>query len=256
MIGKDSRHVKEAVKLKQKKYRELQNKYIIEGIRFIEEGIKSSKVHYILYSSKLFKTSGYERILNESCPAFEVSDDIISILADTENPQGAVAVAEKNLYTLNDIKNKFIVVLDEIQDPGNMGTIIRTADAAGAGGLIVIKGSADVYSSKALRATMGSIFHIPIVFYDNFKEASFELKNNDYRLYSTSPEAKKYLYDCNFKDNTAIVIGNEARGMSKDDIELCHEKIKIPMIGKAESLNAAVACSVIIYEVVRQRLTT
>lgn len=257
MLSKDNKHVKLALKLKQKKFREQEGLFTVEGIRFIEEAIKSSTLKYILYSNKVYSTSGWERILEvENIASFEVSDDIIKELCDTENPQGAVAIVEKTDYSFDDVKNDYIVILDRIQDPGNMGTIIRTCDAAGVGGIVVTKGSVDIYNSKVLRATMGSVFHVPILYFDSLNEVCEALKPIGYNIYGTSPSAKKYMYDCDFVDKTAIVIGNEARGIDEEDLRLMDELIKIPMMGDSESLNAAIASGVVIYEVVRQRLTT
>lgn len=256
MLSRENAVVRETLKLKMKKYRDKEKKFIIEGVRFVEEGIKSGNIDYILYSKKLHDVSGGDQILESTFKRFEVSDDVMKEICDTENPQGVAAVALKCEPKLDGIDKSFIVIVDGVQDPGNMGTIIRTADAAGAGGIAVIKGSVDIYNSKTLRATMGSVFHIPFFFYDDFKSAAEEIKSWGCSIYASALEGKKNIYDCNFKGNTAVVIGNEGNGIPSEDLKYADCIMKIPMPGNAESLNAASASAVIIFEVVRQRLTT
>lgn len=256
ILSKDNKLIKGAQKLKQKKYREEENRFIIEGIRFVEEGIMAGDIEHIFYSQKLLEAKGSERILNKHSSIHEVSDAVLKELCDTENPQGVAAVVNKRFWNIVDIKNNFIVIADGVQDPGNMGTIIRTCDAAGLGAVIVIKGSVDIYNSKTLRSTMGSIFHIPVIVYDDFKNIAEELSSDGYNIYGASLDTESYIYDCNFRDKTAVVIGNEANGIPEEHLKFCTHRIKIPMAGTAESLNAAVAGAVIIYEGVRQRMNT
>jgi TrmH family RNA methyltransferase len=254
MISKDNKIVKLGLKLKQKKYRDEESKFIIEGIRFVEEGILAGDVEHIFYSQKLFETRGFDRILGSKLNAYEVSDAVLNELCDTENPQGVAAIVNKKLWNTGNIKNDFIIIADGIQDPGNMGTIIRTCDAAGVGAIAVIKGSVDIYNPKTLRATMGSIFHLPVIIYEDFKNLAEELSKVGYNIYAASLDTEYYIYDCNFKEKTAVVIGNEANGIPMEHMQMCTHKIKIPIVGTAESLNAAIAGAVIIYEVVRQRM--
>lgn len=254
MLGKDNRFIKNALKLKQKKYRELEGKFLVEGLRFVAEAAVSGKAEYILYSSRFLNLRGHEEILNSEVEKYEVTEDVIKELSDTETPQGVVGIVNKDRFTFEDVKNNFVIITDGVQDPGNLGTIIRTADAGGAGAVVIIKGTVDVYNSKTLRSTMGSIFHIPILFYDSFEEASRDLKDRGYRIFASSLDAEGYIYSCDFKGSTAIVIGNEANGIPEEHLKASTDLIKIPMPGQAESLNAAAAAAVIIYEVVRQRL--
>ncbi|MCX7883685.1 MAG: RNA methyltransferase [Caloramator sp.] len=255
MLSRENKLIKDSIKLKQKKFRDKEGLFLIEGIRFIEEAVLDNSLKYLLYSKKIFQTKGCERILNSNIEKYEVSDDIIKELSDTENPQGAVGVSIKKIWSMDDIKKDFIIIADGIQDPGNLGTIIRTCDAAGAGGVIILKGSVDVYNSKTLRSTMGSIFHIPILFYDDFEKLSQDVKSKGYKIYAASLETQKYIYDIDFKKKSAIIIGNEANGIPENHLDYVDEKIKIPMLGSAESLNASIAAGVIIYEVVRQRIS-
>lgn len=253
MLSRDNQFVKHALKLKQKKYRDEQGRFIIEGIRLIEEGIREGLVDYILYSSKLMDTNGAGRIESSGVKMYEVSHDILKELCDTQTPQGAAAVAVKPGGLSEDIKGDFIIIADGIQDPGNLGTIIRTADAAGGDGVILLKGTVDAYNPKTLRSTMGSVFHIPIICYDDLENLVDSLKEKGFFIYASSLEDSETIYNSDFKGKTAIVIGNEANGIPKEHVKLCTHKIKIPMPGRAESLNAASAAAIIMYEVVRQR---
>lgn len=253
ILSRDNKLIKSALKLKQKKYRDEENKFIIEGIRFVEEGIRTGNIEHIFYSQKLLETRGCERILGKHSSIYEVSDAQLKELCDTENPQGVAAIVNKRKWDIEDIKNDFFVICDGIQDPGNMGTIIRTCDAAGVGAVGIIKGSVDIYNPKTLRSTMGSIFHLPVIIYDDFKNLAEKLSSKGFSIYGASLDTESYIYECNFKEKTAVVIGNEANGIPEEHIKLCTHRVKIPMSGSAESLNAAAAGAVIIYEVVRQR---
>lgn len=253
MLSRDNQFVKHALKLKQKKYRDEQGRFLIEGIRLIEEGIKEGLVEYILYSSKLMETNGAERIEHCGVKMYEVSHDILKELCDTQTPQGAAAVAIKPEVAFDELQGGFIIIADGIQDPGNLGTIVRTADAAGADGVILLKGTVDAYNSKTLRSTMGSVFHIPVICYENMEDLVDSLKKKGFSIYASSLEDSEIIYNCDFNGKIALVIGNEANGMPQEHIKLCTHKIKIPMVGRAESLNAASAAAIIIYEAVRQR---
>lgn len=150
-------------------------------------------------------------------------------------------------------KDKFIIILDEIQDPGNMGTIIRTADAFGASGVVLTPNCVDIYNPKVVRSTMGSLFHIPIAQVEDKIQLIEELKNKHVKIYATSLESANYVYDIDFRRDFALVIGNESKGISQQILDLADNIVKIPIMGNAESLNAAIASSIIMYETVRQR---
>ncbi|CDF58471.1 TrmH family RNA methyltransferase [Thermobrachium celere] len=252
VLKRDSSIVKNAIKLKQKKYREQEDKFLVEGIRFVEEAILEGLVDHIFYSKDIYSVNGYERVLNNDLPKFEVDESVIKELTNTTTPQRVVAVVRKPKIEINEDLS-FVVVVDKVQDPGNLGTIIRTCDAAGVDAVYIIKGTVDVYNDKTLRSTMGSIFHIPILYYETFKDAVENLYSMGFNIYASALDGED-LYKTDLKGKTAVVIGNEANGMSQEDIMLCNKKIRIPMIGRAESLNASVAAAVIIYEALRQRL--
>ncbi|MCT4606968.1 MAG: RNA methyltransferase [Marinisporobacter sp.] len=257
----DNGTIKQVRELKKKKYRQKYGQYIVEGIRIIRDALENNKkIKYILFNEELYTVSGGEALLNElmekNIKVYEISNKIYMSLSDTQNPQGIMAILpmeEYDLeYILNDSKH-FFLVLDRIQDPGNLGTIIRTADAAGFSAVILAKGCVDLYNLKTIRSTMGSIFHFPIIQGDETVEIIKKLKSKDIKIVSTSLETEKYYDEVNYNERTAFIIGNEANGVLKEVLQYSDDLVKIPMIGKAESLNASIAASIMMYEAVRQR---
>ena len=170
------------------------------------------------------------------------------------NPQGIMAIVEKKSEQSEiDFTQDIIVILDDIQDPGNLGTILRTMDSIGLNQVIVSNETADAYNPKVVRSTMGAIFRINIIKSDNLIETIKKIKKHHFKLVVTSLQTENSLYDMDF-NKKIIVIGNEANGVSKEIQNMADEKIKIPMLGKTESLNASVATGIVLYEYVRQKL--
>ncbi|QZY56301.1 23S rRNA (guanosine(2251)-2'-O)-methyltransferase RlmB [Crassaminicella profunda] len=257
----DNGTIKHVRELKKRKYRQKYEEYIVEGIRIIRDALQNNKeIKYILFAEELYTTSGGEELLHElmenNIKIYEIPNNIYMHLSDTQNPQGIMAVLPIESYHIDEVidssKNLFLV-LDRVQDPGNLGTIIRTADAAGINAVILTKGCVDLYNLKTIRSTMGSIFHFPIVHGGETIEIIKHLKSKNIKIVSTSLETDKYYDEVDYNESTAFVIGNEANGVLKEVLESSDELVKIPMIGKAESLNASIAASIIMYEAVRQK---
>lgn len=181
-----------------------------------------------------------------------VSEKVFNSITDVINPQGIMAILKKPKNDENEIdfSQDIYLLLDGIQDPGNMGTILRTADSLNIKQIIVTKSTADIYNLKVVRSTMGAIFRVKIVEVDNLAKTVKELKKHKIKVYATDLRTDKSIYDVNF-GKSAIVIGNEANGVSNEVLEESTERIKIPMLGKTESLNAAVATGLILYEAFR-----
>ena len=181
-----------------------------------------------------------------------VTEKVFSGITDVTNPQGILAVIGKNT-DINEIdyNQNLFLVLDNIQDPGNMGTILRTADSVNLKQIIVAKGTADCYNPKVVRSTMGAIFRVKVIECEDLKKVLKEMKKRKIKVYATDLQTDKSIYDVDYQ-KSAIIIGNEANGVSRDILELADEKIRIPMIGKTESLNAAVATGIILYEAIRK----
>jgi len=189
---------------------------------------------------------------------FEVTEQIMRKLADTEAPQGIIATAsyaEKNLEEIRFKSVPLIVAVDGVQEPGNLGTIIRTSDAAGADAVIILKGTCDVFMQKTIRATAGSIFNIPIIYTGTDKFLDW-LKSNGIRLLATALDSGKSIFDTGLKKPAAFVFGNEAHGVSSEIKRKADLLLKIPIYGKAESLNVSASAAVCLYETLRQRKTT
>lgn len=236
--------------LSQKKYRDRIGLYLIEGENLLEEAVKNgAEIRTVLarpdYGGRFFGTED---------KAFFLDDNLFRQLAQTETSQGIIAIVAKPEISparfLDEDGGNF-VVLDRLQDPGNIGTILRTADAAGYSLAIVMKGTADVFSPKAVRAATGSLFRMPVVFMDSVDELMEFTRAAGKKLVATCFDTDRYYYDEDLRENIALVIGNEGSGISRELIEGSDLKIKIPMHGNIESLNASVAAGILMYEAVR-----
>ncbi len=258
ITSKDNELIKDIRKLKDKKFRNLTNKYIVEGIKIIEEAIEANaNIDTIVVCEDCVKNGEIEAKLLYEIAKYNcvyVTEKIYNLITDTTTPQGILAVIKKDENEKNiDFSQDLIVVLDGIQDPGNLGTILRTVDSVGLTQIIVSKNTADAFSPKVVRSTMGAIFRVNIIESENLVQTLKEIKKHKFKLLSTSLETDNNFYDINLNKN-AIVIGNEANGVSKDVLEVADNLVKIPMLGKTESLNASVATGVILYEYVRQKI--
>lgn len=237
-------------------------KFLVEGIRFVEEVLGSLwPVEMLVYSKKivknhrvdnLFKTAAARKII-----LIEAEDEVFSGLAGTSTPQGVIAVAAQHACSLDDIEIKnepaLLVLVDGVQDPGNLGAIVRSADAACAEGVILLKGTADIYNPKALRATMGSIFHLPVIQGAGTGEVLPYLRQRGIKTVTGDPRGTKVIFEIDLKVPCALVVGGEAEGVGEILRENADETARIPMPGRAESLNVAISASIMLYEAMRQR---
>ncbi|EHK2363099.1 TrmH family RNA methyltransferase [Clostridium perfringens] len=249
--SKNNNLFKEIKKLKEKKHRIKSNKYLIEGLRFVEEAIKSKVSIDSIIFTESFKEKNPDLFLkiNENIKLIQMNEALLKQLCSTENPQGIVGVINMQNKELK--SGELVVLVDKVQDPGNMGTIIRTAHAAGAAGIVMTKGTVDIYNDKTLRSTMGSIFYIPIVEDDSLDFVK-SLKKEEYKLVVSSLQGKNNFFEENLQGKVMIAVGNEGNGVSDEVYDIADIKVKIPMPGEAESLNVAVATSIMIYEKIRQ----
>lgn len=189
-------------------------------------------------------------------PVFLVTDEVLRKIADTQTPQGIVCVLKQKHYTLEQLitkKNPLLVVLEDLQDPGNLGTILRTGEGAGITGVIMSKDTVDLYNPKTIRATMGSVYRVPFVYAEDLKQVLATLKEAGITSYAAHLKGTKYYDSFDFRKGTAFLIGNEGNGLQTETAEQADVYLKIPMEGKLESLNAAVATSILMYEANRQR---
>lgn len=257
ILSPQNARVKGWAQLQEKKHRDKQNKYVVEGIHLVQEALSSrADIECVAYD--------VERGIPRELAAFPdtagvewigVSRAIISKVSDTPSPQPVFAVIRKEARRWQDLvmlDGGLVMVLDGLQDPGNVGTIIRTADAVGAAGVVLGRGCADLYNPKTLRSTMGSLFHLPVVEGD-LMEMLPEARSLGARLVTTLLEGKQSCFEYDFQGTCWIVIGREGSGVSPEVAALVDDAIRIPMPGQAESLNAAMAATVLMYEALRQR---
>lgn len=252
ITSKDNEFIKHVKKLKEKKYRDEYSEFIIEGAKMIAEAIQEkAEIKNIIICDDCKTDSTISQDLLYEIAKYEcvyVTEKIFVLISDVSSPQGIMAIVEKpkqNEIKI-DYKANHFLILDNIQDPGNMGTILRTADSLAMKQIIVSNGTADCYNSKVVRSTMGAIFRVNVIECDLEKVVK-EMKKHNIKVYATDLKTDKTIYDVNY-DKSAIIIGNEANGVSQNILELADERIKIPMKGKTESLNAAVATGIILYE--------
>lgn len=255
ITSKENEIIKHIKKLSEKKYRDEKRQYIVEGIKIVEEAIQeNAQIEEIIVCQESIEEIPKElmsKMTNYKC--IYVAEKIYKTLTQVVNPQGIIAVIKKVERTEIKYDEDIIIVLDDIQDPGNLGTILRTVDSIGLKQLIVSKGTADVYNPKVVRSTMGAIFRVNVIEKENIKEAIEEMRKNQYKLVVTSLQTENQIYDINY-NKKIIVMGNEANGVSKEIQNMADEKVKIPMLGKTESLNVSIATGVVLYEYVRQKI--
>lgn len=247
--------IKQTSLLQQKKYRKEQNLFLLEGIKNIIEALNSDfAIKSLFIDTKSIKSEDFEAInalaQKKNVQIYNVTAEIINKLSDTKSPQPVIACIEQLSYQLGDIDlsgKPLLLVLDSISDPGNLGTIIRTADATGIQGILINQNCADLFSAKTLRSTMGSIFHLPIIGEMTDEQIILWLKENKFKIVTTSAEAKISMNEADFDQKIALVMGNEAHGVSSAYKHSADFQVSIPMRGKAESLNVAVATALLLY---------
>lgn len=251
--------IKEIKSLSRRKNRWKEKLFIIEGIKLIEEAISSDiPIKHILFSQALLQVDGgeefFDKIQNKK-QTKKLSNNVFKEISGLENPQGVLAVVEFMERDIGDLYKKdkaFIVFLDSLNDPGNLGTIIRSADAFKIDGIVLGEDCVDLYNPKVIRSTMGSIFRVPIY---NIRSNDFffeDVRKQNIDIVTTSLSGNQISKE-DFCGNILVVIGNEANGVRKDILEISTKQIKIPMPGSAESLNAGVAASIIMYEGMKSR---
>ena len=245
---------KELYSLRNKKYRYLNKSYLIEGIKFLEEAINNNcNIKYIiLIESKSSQLNRKFQFDNLGYKVIVFSDTLFNKLKETEGSQGIIACVAMEIENLKfNYSGGMYILVDKIQDPGNLGTIVRTAVAAGAIGIIVMKGTVDLYNEKVLRSTMGSIFKISIYFQEDYEFLN-EFISNGFSIVVADSNSENIYFKEDLTGNIVLVVGNEGNGISNEIKKINNKDIFIPMSNNLESLNVAQAMSIIVFERIRQ----
>ncbi|MBH1940468.1 RNA methyltransferase [Mobilitalea sibirica] len=245
--------------LKKAKAREEQGLFVIEGPKMFEEA-KEEKLLVKAYASESF----FNEITSQNPQYFNhldyeiLTDTLFKEVSDTKTPQGIMGTVKwrkDSLEQILAIPNTCLLVLEDIRDPGNLGTMIRTAEGAGMTGIIMSSSCVDLYNPKVIRSTMGSVFRVPVYQAEDFIDTLYALKNKKIALFAAHLDGKPYDSEGSFIRDCAFIIGNEANGLTEEVSSMADFQIKIPMEGRVESLNAAVAAAILMYEAARQRRT-
>lgn len=232
--------------LQQKKYRQQYGQFVAEGLRFVQEAIENQAAQVILLDE------AHQEMLHQlpdtDTPVYLVKNGLLAKALNTVNPQGIAAVAQQKQWNWQDVAGmKQIIIIDGVQDPGNLGTIMRTALASDTEAMICLKGTVDLYNDKTLRSTMGAVFRLPVYHADDAASMQDDLHRWDFQLAVADIRAEQYHYQMQFPEKTALVVSNEANGpqlIKEGDI-----MVKIPLYQQAESLNVAVAAGILLYAI-------
>lgn len=255
--------VKQAAALAKKaKYRTETGLFVVEGPKMAAE-LPDDRIqqvyvteHFLEEEKKKTDHALYQKLKQLKCVE-TVTDEVLKAMSDTQTPQGILALAKQYHYGLKDLLSQsgaaHFIVLERLQDPGNLGTILRAGEAAGITGVIMDSQTADIYNPKVIRSTMGAVFRVPFVYVEDLKAALLQLKDHGVHLYAAHLKGQNSYDQEDYTESTGFLIGNEAQGLSDEIASLADTYVKIPMAGSVESLNAAIASSVLMFEVARQR---
>lgn len=239
---------------KSSKERKQQGLFTIEGIRMFRE-IPAEYMDKVYVTEQFYEKN--KELFKDREPDDFVAESVFEKLSETQTPQGVLATVKMRRYTLADVlgetENPLLLVLENLQDPGNLGTIMRTAEGAGASGIIMSRDTVDIYNPKVVRSTMGALFRMPFLYVEDILETVKELQDRGITVYAAHLQGEGF-YEKDYRKGTAFLVGNEGNGLTDAITELADEKILIPMMGKVESLNAAIAATLMAYEALRQRL--
>ena len=256
--SKENSEIKKISKLmSSKKFRIKEKQFVIEGARLCEDAANSNVIiEKIFYTEKAQEKYSkiVDRIKKTSNESFLVTEKIMNFITDTKTPQGLVCVCKQidDKFNIEKVKNsKKLIALENIQDPSNLGTIFRTAEALGLEGVILTDDCCEVFSSKVLRGSMGAVFRVPIYTFESTMDI-FKLFGKDFNIYGAVPDKNAVdIRKVDFSKKSIVLVGNEGNGLKEETIKKCKEKLTIPMKGKSESLNAAVAASIAMWEMVK-----
>lgn len=245
--------------LQKAKTRREEDAFVVEGPKmFLEAPIERIREIYISESVSL--TDHLEQKLNQAGKSGieieTVSSEVFRKFSDTKTPQGILCVMKQFHYELPDLiggESPLLLVTEDIQDPGNLGTMIRTGEGSGITGIVMSSQTVDIYNPKTVRATMGSLYRVPFLYSEDLRKTIEELKEHQIRVYAAHLKGEKSYDEFSYRGGSAFLIGNEGNGLREETAALADNYLKIPMAGKVESLNAAIAAAILTYEASRQR---
>lgn len=246
-------------RLLKKNFRCRERKFLVEGLQCVSEAlVHPSRPECLICDEKgLNALEAYSDIVaDRGIPVFQAQPAVMTCLTTAVTPQGVLAVMpmlDVDLAAILESAASTLVVADRVRDPGNLGSMLRAADAAGAGGMVVCAESADLYNPKTVRGTAGSIFHLPHSVGHDMRDAVTALREHGFTIIAAHPHAGTEHWDFTWPERLALVLGNEAWGIPREDEELLDDLVRVPILGRAESLNVAAAAAVLLYEVERVR---
>lgn len=249
--------VKQLIQLQKKaKLRTQQDVFVVEGIKMYQEVPQERLVH--TYASEGFYNKKRELFAGREKNLTILADRIFESVSDTKTPQGILCLVRQYHYSCQDLlgapgKKALIMALENIQDPGNLGTILRTAEGAGVTGILMTEGCVDLYNPKVIRSTMGSVYRMPFCYVSDFGGTIGKLKKEGVKWYAAHLRGTGAHDTMNYTGPSGFLIGNESKGLSEETAALADDYVRIPMCGQVESLNAAVASAILMYEANRQR---
>lgn len=250
-----NQRVKQLLQLQKKsKARNQEKVFIAEGSRMVRETPREALQK--LYVSETYYNKHRQEFQKMKSRPEVLTDTVFAHVSDTKNPQGILAVVRQPDYSLEDMlgkQNPHILILDNLQDPGNVGTIFRTAEAAGVTGILMSRDCVDIYNSKTIRSTMGAVYRMPFLYLEDLQSGISILKENKIHIYAAHLEGKHAYDQEDYRRGTAFLIGNEGNGLNPETARCADTWIRIPMAGQTESLNVAMAAGILMFEVSRQR---
>lgn len=243
---------------KKRKLRDEQGIFVAEGVKMFREAPRE-RIERVYFSESFYEKykKKLEQELKKDGLHYEVmQDSVFKAVSDTQTPQGVLCILRQQESTLEELlkaERPLLLLLENLQDPGNLGTILRTAEGAGVTGVILSKGCVDLYNPKTIRSTMGSIYRVPTLYTEDLGEILGKLKERGIRSYAAHLKGKNFYDQEDYRGGTAFLIGNEGNGLTEELSEKADTLIRIPMEGRLESLNAGVASALLMYEAYRQR---
>lgn len=256
-----NKSVREVIQLNQKaKERNEQDVFVVEGGKMFAEAPEDriSRVYIARRAEEELRTLYREKLDKLSVEI--VADDVFDRMSDTKTPQGIICLVRQFHYGIedllaggNDQKNRLFILMEDLQDPGNLGTVFRTGEGAGVHGIIMSRRTVDIYNPKTIRSTMGSVYRVPFLYTDDLCGTINMLRGHGINVYAAHLNGVKYYDEYDYCQGTAFLVGNEGSGLKDETVDCADGLLRIPMEGKVESLNAAVASSILLYEAYRQR---